>query len=303
MGEHGKGGDDGDEVIEFTVVGTAVRAPWITHPPRPAGHHRSLRAGPLGARAGRLRAVRLPLRLLPLPRVARDEERHLARSGEVDGRARRHRDGAPHRRRASSTRRRRSSRPSSSSARTSRSTVREVPCGYARLRPQRPRRRRELVRHRRPPHPGLQAARAGEGAAARSSAMMPLGAQEAARDRRGRATSRDEARGAGARGRGRGRNEADEDDERCNGAASRPIPRPGSAMPADLPQHARERLGQMRQRALLHQRSLGERVPAREGGGLRSARPRDGQLASTRSPRASPQSLGQYEPGERARAR
>jgi uncharacterized protein YbjQ (UPF0145 family) len=33
MGQHGKGGDDGDEVIEFTVFGTAVRAPWITHPP------------------------------------------------------------------------------------------------------------------------------------------------------------------------------------------------------------------------------------------------------------------------------
>jgi uncharacterized protein YbjQ (UPF0145 family) len=33
MGSHGKGGDDGGEVIEFTVVGTAVRAPWITHPP------------------------------------------------------------------------------------------------------------------------------------------------------------------------------------------------------------------------------------------------------------------------------
>jgi uncharacterized protein YbjQ (UPF0145 family) len=31
MGQHGKGGDDGDEVIEFTVFGTAVRAPWITH--------------------------------------------------------------------------------------------------------------------------------------------------------------------------------------------------------------------------------------------------------------------------------
>lgn len=32
MGQHGKGGDDGGEVIEFTVVGTAVRAPWITKP-------------------------------------------------------------------------------------------------------------------------------------------------------------------------------------------------------------------------------------------------------------------------------
>jgi uncharacterized protein YbjQ (UPF0145 family) len=32
-GRHGKGGDDGDEVIEFTVFGTAVRAPWITHAP------------------------------------------------------------------------------------------------------------------------------------------------------------------------------------------------------------------------------------------------------------------------------
>jgi uncharacterized protein YbjQ (UPF0145 family) len=31
MGSHGKGGDDGGEIIEFTVVGTAVRAPWITH--------------------------------------------------------------------------------------------------------------------------------------------------------------------------------------------------------------------------------------------------------------------------------
>lgn len=33
MGSRGKGGDDGGEVIEFTVVGTAVQAPWITHPP------------------------------------------------------------------------------------------------------------------------------------------------------------------------------------------------------------------------------------------------------------------------------
>lgn len=32
-GRHGKGGDDGDEIIEFTVFGTAVRAPWITHAP------------------------------------------------------------------------------------------------------------------------------------------------------------------------------------------------------------------------------------------------------------------------------
>jgi len=33
MGARGKGGDDGGEVIEFTVVGTAVKAPWINHPP------------------------------------------------------------------------------------------------------------------------------------------------------------------------------------------------------------------------------------------------------------------------------
>jgi uncharacterized protein YbjQ (UPF0145 family) len=33
MGQHGKGGDDGGEILEFTVVGTAVAAPWITHPP------------------------------------------------------------------------------------------------------------------------------------------------------------------------------------------------------------------------------------------------------------------------------
>lgn len=33
MGARGKGGDDGGEVLEFTVVGTAIRAPWITHPP------------------------------------------------------------------------------------------------------------------------------------------------------------------------------------------------------------------------------------------------------------------------------
>lgn len=33
MGARGKGGDDGGEVIEFTVVGTAVKAPFIVHPP------------------------------------------------------------------------------------------------------------------------------------------------------------------------------------------------------------------------------------------------------------------------------
>ena len=33
MGAQGKGGDDGGEVLEFTVVGTAVRAPWLTHAP------------------------------------------------------------------------------------------------------------------------------------------------------------------------------------------------------------------------------------------------------------------------------
>jgi len=33
VGKRGKGGDDGGEVLEFTVVGTAVHAPWITHPP------------------------------------------------------------------------------------------------------------------------------------------------------------------------------------------------------------------------------------------------------------------------------
>ncbi len=33
MGARGKGGDDGGEVLEFTVVGTAVRAPWITRYP------------------------------------------------------------------------------------------------------------------------------------------------------------------------------------------------------------------------------------------------------------------------------
>jgi uncharacterized protein YbjQ (UPF0145 family) len=31
MGSRGKGGDDGGEILEFTVVCTAVRAPWITH--------------------------------------------------------------------------------------------------------------------------------------------------------------------------------------------------------------------------------------------------------------------------------
>jgi uncharacterized protein YbjQ (UPF0145 family) len=32
MGARGKGGGDGGEVLEFTVVGTAVKAPWIDHP-------------------------------------------------------------------------------------------------------------------------------------------------------------------------------------------------------------------------------------------------------------------------------
>ena len=33
MGARGKGGDDGGEVIEFTVVGTAVKAPFLARPP------------------------------------------------------------------------------------------------------------------------------------------------------------------------------------------------------------------------------------------------------------------------------
>lgn len=33
MGARGKGGDAGGEVLEFTVIGTAVKAPWIEHPP------------------------------------------------------------------------------------------------------------------------------------------------------------------------------------------------------------------------------------------------------------------------------
>ena len=32
MGSRGKGGDNGGEVLEFTVIGTAVKAPWMTHP-------------------------------------------------------------------------------------------------------------------------------------------------------------------------------------------------------------------------------------------------------------------------------
>ena len=32
MGRHGKGGDDGGEIIEFTAVGTAIDANWITRP-------------------------------------------------------------------------------------------------------------------------------------------------------------------------------------------------------------------------------------------------------------------------------
>jgi|GEM_PF-44729 len=31
-GAHGEGGDDGDEIIEFTAVGTAVKAPWVQAP-------------------------------------------------------------------------------------------------------------------------------------------------------------------------------------------------------------------------------------------------------------------------------
>lgn len=33
MGKRGKGGDDGGEILEFTVVGTAVKAPFIRHAP------------------------------------------------------------------------------------------------------------------------------------------------------------------------------------------------------------------------------------------------------------------------------
>ena len=87
--------------------------------------HRSLGPGSVGARARRLRAVRFPVRLLPLPRVARDEAAADWSGGEVDGaRARRSTTA-----RASSVatrhrRRRARSAPSSSSAPTSRSTCR-----------------------------------------------------------------------------------------------------------------------------------------------------------------------------------
>ncbi len=76
MGARGKGCDgDGGEVLEFTVVGTAVKAPWINHPPnRPvtADLFRGGRA--VGALPGwLLEPCRLRVRLLPLSRLARDE--------------------------------------------------------------------------------------------------------------------------------------------------------------------------------------------------------------------------------------
>ena len=64
MGARGKGGDDGGEVIEFTVVGTAVRAPFLTHP-KGEPIVTDLSGQDLWAlRAGRVGAVRILLRLL-----------------------------------------------------------------------------------------------------------------------------------------------------------------------------------------------------------------------------------------------
>ena len=126
-----------------------------TRPARPSS--RTCRAGPLGAGAGRLRAVRLPLRVLPLPRVARDEERHRGQ-----------RRGRPPRTTAIETARQlvvdrlleqaawyKAEFVVGSDVKL---TVREVPCGYRGCDLERPRRRRELVRHGRAPHPRLQAA-------------------------------------------------------------------------------------------------------------------------------------------------
>ena len=64
-GRHGKGGDDGDEVIEFTVFGTAVRAPWITHDPVFPRRHRPVGAGPVPwRRTASSPAVSFPLEII-----------------------------------------------------------------------------------------------------------------------------------------------------------------------------------------------------------------------------------------------
>ena len=71
MGARGKGGDDGGEVIEFTVVGTAVQARFLDAPAG-ATHRRPISRGrTCGRSRGRVGAVLSPLRVLPLPRVAR----------------------------------------------------------------------------------------------------------------------------------------------------------------------------------------------------------------------------------------
>ena len=151
MGPRGKGGDDGGEVIEFTVVGTAVRAPFLVHPPGQPVVTDLSGPGPLGARAGRLGAVRLPLRVLPVPRVARHRGAAAA-SARSTTRARGRRDGARDRRRTrmleqATRRRRRVRRRQRRDDRGERGPLR-----LRQVHARRPRRRRELVRHRHPPH-------------------------------------------------------------------------------------------------------------------------------------------------------
>ncbi len=91
MGARGKGGDDGGEVSSSrSSVPPCARRSSRTR--RAAHHHRPVGAGPVGAGAGRMGAVRLLLRLLQVPRLARDLG--LGRRGRGDEREQRRRDGA-----------------------------------------------------------------------------------------------------------------------------------------------------------------------------------------------------------------
>ena len=68
MGARGKGGDDGGEILEFTVVGTAVRAPWISciRPVSPSSPTSRARTSGRSLQEG-WEPCGVPLRILPLP--------------------------------------------------------------------------------------------------------------------------------------------------------------------------------------------------------------------------------------------
>ncbi len=76
MGARGKGGDDGGQVLEFHRRRHGGQGAVFDASAWASDHHRSVGAGFVGVGARRLGAVRVPVRLLQVPRLARDLRQH-----------------------------------------------------------------------------------------------------------------------------------------------------------------------------------------------------------------------------------